>query len=90
MTDPSIYTALLALKDPWFISSLEVDVQKQEMHVFIFHHPVSLPVLSAVVRARCTIMWRNVPGGTWISGNARRGSIANFHEPIVLRMASIA
>ena len=43
MTSPAIYTALLALRDPWYISSLDVDVQKQEMHVHIFHQPVALP-----------------------------------------------
>jgi len=43
MTDPKIYTALLRLHHPWYISRIDVDVPKEEAHVFITHHHGQLP-----------------------------------------------
>lgn len=43
MTDPKIYTALLRLQQPWYISRIDVDVMAEEAHVFIGHHHGQLP-----------------------------------------------
>lgn len=43
MSDPKIYTQLLRLSDPWYISRLEVDVPGEAAHVFIDHRHVQLP-----------------------------------------------
>ena len=46
MTDPKIYTALLHLQHPWYISRIDVDVKAEEAHVFITHHHGQLPCSS--------------------------------------------
>lgn len=38
MNDAKTYTALLRLQHPWYISRIDVDVAKEEAHVFITHH----------------------------------------------------
>jgi len=38
MTTPEVYTSLLRLALPWYISRIDIDVQKEEAHVFITHH----------------------------------------------------
>ena len=43
MTDQKIYTALLRLQHPWYISRIDVDVPAEEAHVFIDHHHGQLP-----------------------------------------------
>jgi transposase len=43
MTDEKIYTALLRLEHPWYISRIDVDVQAEEAHVSITHHHGQLP-----------------------------------------------
>jgi transposase len=43
MSDPKIYTQLLKLIDPWYISRIDVDVPGEEAHVFIDHRHVQLP-----------------------------------------------
>ena len=43
MTDPKIYTALLHLEHPWYISRIDVNVKAEEAHVFITHHHGQLP-----------------------------------------------
>jgi transposase len=43
MTDTKTYTALLRLSHPWYISRIDVDVAKEEAHVFISHHHGKLP-----------------------------------------------
>ena len=43
MTDTNTYTALLRLSHPWHISKIDVDVAKEEAHVFITHHHGQLP-----------------------------------------------
>jgi transposase len=43
MTDANIYTALLHLHHPWYISRIDVDVAAEEAHVFINHHHGKLP-----------------------------------------------
>lgn len=46
MTDAKIYTALLHLQHPWYISRIDVDVKAEEAHVFIEHHHGQLPCSS--------------------------------------------
>lgn len=43
MTDEKTFTALLQLKHPWYIGSIDVDVAGEEMHVHIDHHHSDLP-----------------------------------------------
>jgi hypothetical protein len=38
MTTPEVYTSLLRLALPWYISRIDIDVQKEETHDFITHH----------------------------------------------------
>jgi len=38
MTTPQIYTSLLRLSLPWYISRIDIDVAKEEAHVYITHH----------------------------------------------------
>ena len=43
MSDKQILTALLQLRAPWDIVRIDVDVAKEEAHIFVDHHPVRLP-----------------------------------------------
>ena len=43
MSDAKIYTALLRLQHPWYISRIDVDIKAEEAHVFISHHHEKLP-----------------------------------------------
>jgi transposase len=43
MSDTTVYTQLLDLKDPWYISKIEVDVAGEAAHIFISHHPGQMP-----------------------------------------------
>ena len=43
MTDTKIYTALLHLRHPWYISRIDLDVKAEEAHVFISHHHEQMP-----------------------------------------------
>jgi len=43
MTDTKIYTALLRLQHPWYISHIDLDVKAEEAHVFISHHHEQMP-----------------------------------------------
>ena len=43
MINAKIYTGLLRLKDPWYISRIDVAVTAEEAHVFIDHHHGQLP-----------------------------------------------
>lgn len=43
MSDPKVYTQLLKLTDPWYISRIDVDVAGEEAHVFIDHRHAQLP-----------------------------------------------
>lgn len=43
MSDTKVYTALLRLKEPWYISKIDVDVAAEEAHVFIAHRHEKLP-----------------------------------------------
>lgn len=43
MTDTAIYTQLLSLKHPWYISKIDVDVAGEAAHIFISHHHGQLP-----------------------------------------------
>ena len=38
MDNTKIYTALLHLQHPWYISRIDLDVKAEEAHVFISHH----------------------------------------------------
>lgn len=43
MSDASIYTQLLHLKHPWFISRIDIDIPGEAAHIHISHHHVQLP-----------------------------------------------
>lgn len=43
MINAQTYTALLRLKEPWYISRIDLDVAAEEAHVFITHHHGQLP-----------------------------------------------
>lgn len=43
MSDPKIYTQLLRLSEPWYISRIDVDVAGEAAHVFIDHRHSQLP-----------------------------------------------
>jgi transposase len=43
MADKELLTALLHLRDPWYISRIDVYVAKEEAHVTVAHHHVRLP-----------------------------------------------
>jgi len=43
MTDKRTLTALLQLKDPWYISDINIDVEKEEVHIQVTHHHGRLP-----------------------------------------------
>jgi len=43
MSDAKVYSALLRLRDPWYISKIDVDVAAEEAHVFIAHRHDRLP-----------------------------------------------
>jgi transposase len=43
MTDVALYTALLHLQEPWYISRLDVDVKAEEVHVFVADRHGRLP-----------------------------------------------
>jgi transposase len=43
MPDKVLLTALLHLRDPWYISKIDVDVGKEEAHVTVSHHHGRLP-----------------------------------------------
>lgn len=43
MSDPKVYTQLLRLSDPWYISRIDVDVPGEAAHVFIDHRHCQLP-----------------------------------------------
>lgn len=43
MSDPKIYTQLLRLSEPWYISRIDVDVAGEAAHVFIDHRQLQLP-----------------------------------------------
>lgn len=43
MADKELLTALLHLRDPWYISRIDVDVAKEEAHVTVTHHHDRLP-----------------------------------------------
>jgi transposase len=43
MTDKQILTALLQLSAPWYIVRIDVEVAKEEAHIFVDHHPGHLP-----------------------------------------------
>jgi len=43
MNDTQIYTALLHLKHPWYISRIDLNVKAEEAHVFISHHHEQMP-----------------------------------------------
>lgn len=43
MSDKQILTALLQLRAPWYIVSIDVDVAKEEAHIFVDHQSGRLP-----------------------------------------------
>jgi transposase len=43
MSDTKAYTALLRLREPWYISKIDVDVAAEEAHVYISHRHGQLP-----------------------------------------------
>ena len=43
MSDKQILTALLQLRAPWHIVRIDVDVAKEEAHIFVDHQPGRLP-----------------------------------------------
>ena len=43
MSDKQILTALLQLSAPWYIVRIDVDVAKEEAHIFVDHQPSRLP-----------------------------------------------
>ena len=43
MSDKQILTALLQLRTPWYIVRIDVDVAKEEAHIFVDHHHGQLP-----------------------------------------------
>jgi len=43
MTDARTLTALLQLKDPWHISDIDIDVDREEVHIQVTHHHGRLP-----------------------------------------------
>jgi transposase len=53
MTTPEIYTSLLRLSLPWYISRIDVDVVKEEAHVYIDHHHEKMPC--PVCAVKCNI-----------------------------------
>ena len=38
MADKELLTALLDLREPWYIARIDVEVAKEEAHVTVAHH----------------------------------------------------
>ena len=43
MADKELLTALLHLREPWYIARIDVEVAKEEAHVTVAHHHGRLP-----------------------------------------------
>ena len=66
MRDTELYHHLLGLQDPWFVSDVQINVNGQQVDVWVEHpKDFSGSVQSAKPRGRCTIMPKSACGGIW-------------------------
>ena len=66
MRDTELYHHLLGLQDPWFVSDVQINVNGQQVDVWLnTRKDFSGRAPSVEPRGRCTIMPKSACGGTW-------------------------